>query len=115
MAVSMLISAEELWRRDPAGVRVVDVRWALGGPGAGRRAYQAGHLPGAVFVEVDRELAGPPGEGGRHPLPRAADFAAAMARLGISNDTEVVAYDDQGGAIAARLWFLLRYFGHDAC
>jgi thiosulfate/3-mercaptopyruvate sulfurtransferase len=102
---------EELKRAD--NLRVVDVRWKLGDPGAGERAYRAGHIPGAVFADIDRDLAAPPGDRGRHPLPVASDFEALMGRLGIGDATRVVAYDDQGGAYAARLWFLLRYFGHE--
>jgi thiosulfate/3-mercaptopyruvate sulfurtransferase len=96
-----------------ADVRVVDVRWRLGDPGAGPAAYARGHVPGAVFADIDRDLAAPPGARGRHPLPSAAAFAALMQRLGVGDETRVVAYDDQGGATAARLWFLLRYFGHE--
>jgi thiosulfate/3-mercaptopyruvate sulfurtransferase len=94
-------------------LRVVDVRWKLGDPGAGERAYLQGHIPGAVFADIDRDLAARSGERGRHPLPTEADFAGLMRRLGIGDATRVVAYDDQGGAYAARLWFLLRYFGHE--
>lgn len=93
--------------------RFVDCRWALGDPDVGRRAYQAGHIPGAVFVDVETELSAPAanGGGGRHPLPAAADFAAAMERAGVDASTFVVAYGTLGGA--ERLWWLLRHFGHD--
>jgi thiosulfate/3-mercaptopyruvate sulfurtransferase len=93
--------------------RFVDCRWALDDPEAGRRAYAEGHVPGAVFVDLERELSGPPGPGGRHPLPEAAPFAEAMSRAGIDQETYVVAYGSLGGA--ERLWWLLRHFGHDAC
>lgn len=94
-------------------VRVVDVRWYLSGK-RGAEEYQRGHLPGAVFVDLDRELAASPDAGpGRHPLPSAADFAQVLARIGVTRDSIVVAYDDAGGAIAARLWWLLRWFGHE--
>ncbi len=97
---------------DDARVRVADVRWYLGGK-RGADEYARGHVPGAAFVDLDRDLASPPGSGpGRHPLPAAADFAAVLARLGVERDTLVVAYDDVGGAMAARLWWLLRWFGH---
>ncbi len=97
-----------------ADVKIVDVRWRLGDPSAGRSAYAVAHIPGAVYADIDHDLAGPPGEGrGRHPLPTAEAFGELMGRLGIDDDTRVVAYDDQGGATAARLWFLLRYFGHE--
>ncbi|MHB1845494.1 MAG: sulfurtransferase [Deltaproteobacteria bacterium] len=113
--IEPLVSATWLSQRlNDQSLRVVDVRWRLGRPGAGRRLYDAGHLPGAVHLDVDGDLAGPPGSGpGRHPLPTPERFAEAMERSGIGDETRVVAYDDQGGAIAARLWFLLRYFGHE--
>jgi thiosulfate/3-mercaptopyruvate sulfurtransferase len=92
---------------------LLDVRWRLGGP-PGRDSYRAGHLPGAVFTDLDRDLAGPPGPGGRHPLPAAAGFQAAMRRAGISDGQPVVVYDDADASSAARAWWLLRYFGHPA-
>ncbi|MDI1477498.1 sulfurtransferase [Polyangium sp. y55x31] len=93
-------------------VRVVDVRWYLSGK-RGVDAYEAGHIPGASFVDLDAELAGDPSRGpGRHPLPAAEKFAALLSRLGVTEDSIVVAYDDAGGAIAARMWWLLRHFGH---
>jgi thiosulfate/3-mercaptopyruvate sulfurtransferase len=91
----------------------VDCRWKLGEPDAGRRAYLAGHVPGAAFLDVDRDLSAPPGARGRHPLPAADDFAAAASRAGIEDGVFVVAYGGMGGA--ERLWWLLRHFGHDAC
>jgi thiosulfate/3-mercaptopyruvate sulfurtransferase len=95
-------------------VIVADVRWYLKGKD-GRQEYAKGHLPNAIFVDADRDLASPPGTGrpGRHPLPSAAQFAEFLARIGAGPRHLVVAYDDQGGAIAARLWWLLRYFRHD--
>jgi thiosulfate/3-mercaptopyruvate sulfurtransferase len=112
---SPLISAEELGARaaDPH-TRIVDVRWVLGQPGAGRRAYESGHLPGAIFLDLDGDLAVPPGPGraGRHPLPEPADFAATLARAGIGSDDFVVAYDDVGGWVATRLWWMLDDLGH---
>jgi thiosulfate/3-mercaptopyruvate sulfurtransferase len=97
-----------------AGVRVVDCRWKLGRPGAGRDAYLQGHIPGAAFLELDTDLSDPPGERGRHPLPDTARFEAAVRRAGISGATRVVAYDEDGTGGAARLWWLLHHFGHDA-
>jgi thiosulfate/3-mercaptopyruvate sulfurtransferase len=91
---------------------LLDVRWRLGGP-PGIDSYRAGHLPGAVFVNLDTDLAGPPGAGGRHPLPAAAAFEAAMRRAGVRNGFPVVVYDDGDSTIAARAWWTLRYFGHD--
>lgn len=90
---------------------LLDVRWQLGGP-PGRPQYETGHLPGAVFVDLDKELSGPPGGGGRHPLPDPADFGAVMRRAGISQDTPVVVYDGGQGWAAARAWWLLRWTGH---
>lgn len=93
--------------------RFVDCRWSLDDPDAGRRAYLEGHVPGAVFVDVERDLSGPPGPGGRHPLPSAEQFAEAMSRSGIDAATRVFAYGTLGGA--ERLWWLLRHFGHRDC
>jgi thiosulfate/3-mercaptopyruvate sulfurtransferase len=93
--------------------RFVDCRWALDDPGAGRRAYLAGHVPGAVFVDLEAELSDPPGSRGRHPLPAPERFVEAMSRAGVDRDTFVIAYGTLGGA--ERLWWLLRHHGHDAC
>ena len=90
---------------------LLDVRWRLGGP-AGRELYEAGHIPGAVFVDLDRDLAAAPGPGGRHPMPATADFEAAMRLAGVSDGRPVVVYDDADATAAARAWWLLRYFGH---
>jgi thiosulfate/3-mercaptopyruvate sulfurtransferase len=113
MAFGPLVSAE--WLLDRLGQHelvVVDCRFALGSPGAGRRAWEEGHIPGAHFLDVDEDLSAPPGEG-RHPLPDAGDFAAAAAAAGIGADSFVVAYDEAGEGGAARLWWLLRHFGHE--
>jgi thiosulfate/3-mercaptopyruvate sulfurtransferase len=91
----------------------VDCRWALDDPGWGYREYLAGHLPGAAFLDVERDLSGPPGVGGRHPLPEPAAFARAAGRAGIGPGVFVVAYGTLGGA--ERLWWLLRHHGHDDC
>jgi thiosulfate/3-mercaptopyruvate sulfurtransferase len=92
---------------------LLDVRWRLGGP-PGIEGYQAGHLPGAVYADLDTDLAAPPGgPGGRHPLPSADDFGAAMRRAGVRAGHPVVAYDEGDGTIAARVWWMLRYFGHE--
>jgi len=91
----------------------VDCRWELGNPQRGRELYLAGHIPGASFLDVDKDLSAPPGERGRHPLPAADDFARAASRAGIGTRVFVVAYGAMGGA--ERLWWLLRHFGHDNC
>jgi thiosulfate/3-mercaptopyruvate sulfurtransferase len=91
----------------------VDCRWELGNPERGRELYLEGHIPGASFLDVDRDLSAPAGERGRHPLPSAEDFAAAAGRAGIGPGVFVVAYGSMGGA--ERLWWLLRHFGHDDC
>jgi thiosulfate/3-mercaptopyruvate sulfurtransferase len=91
----------------------VDCRWELGSPGRGQELYLAGHVPGASFLDVDEDLAAPPGPRGRHPLPAAGDFAAAASRAGIGKGVFVVAYGNMGGP--ERLWWLLRHFGHDDC
>jgi thiosulfate/3-mercaptopyruvate sulfurtransferase len=115
MSGSPLVTGAWLASRigDPRIV-VADVRWYLKDK-RGIDAYRAGHIPSAQFVDVDRDLASPPGSArpGRHPLPTASHFAAVLARLGVRADDLVVAYDDAGGSNAARLWWLLRYFGHD--
>ncbi|MGH3670244.1 MAG: sulfurtransferase [Pseudonocardiaceae bacterium] len=92
---------------------VVDVRWSLTGP-PGHVDYRAGHLPGAVFLDLDIDLAGPPGSSGRHPLPYPASLQAALRTAGIRVSTPVVAYDAADGSVAARLWWLLRWAGHPA-
>jgi thiosulfate/3-mercaptopyruvate sulfurtransferase len=91
----------------------VDCRWELGEPGRGRKLYLAGHIPGASFLHVDDDLAAAPGAAGRHPLPRAENFARAASRAGIEAGVFVIAYGNMGGA--ERLWWLLRHFGHDDC
>lgn len=90
---------------------VVDVRWRLGGP-SGRLDYQQGHLPGAVFVDLDTDLAAAPGTGGRHPLPEPAALQAALRAAGVRADRPVVVYDAGDGSVAARAWWLLRWSGH---
>jgi thiosulfate/3-mercaptopyruvate sulfurtransferase len=90
-----------------------DCRWALDDPELGRRLYREAHIPGAVFVDVERDLSGEPGPGGRHPLPSAEAFAESMSSAGAGAGVFVVAYGSLGGA--ERLWWLLRHFGHDGC
>jgi thiosulfate/3-mercaptopyruvate sulfurtransferase len=95
---------------------LLDIRWQLSPAGEppfdGRAAYEAGHLPGAGFVDLEGELAAPPGERGRHPLPDIREFGAAMRRAGVRADTAVVTYDGGPGWAAARAWWLLRWTGH---
>ncbi len=99
-------------------LRVVDVRWYLDPRRIGRDAYRAGHIPGAAFLDVDADLAAPGGgrgrPAGRHPWPSETQVAESMAVAGIGPRARVVAYDDQSGAVAARLWYVLRAHGHDA-
>ena len=101
---------------DDPDLVVADVRWSMGAPDAGRLAYSDGHIPGAVFVDLDSDLSAGAGDGkrGRHPLPASGAFAAAMSGLGIGDDHVVVAYDDANGSVAARLWWMLDALGHRA-
>lgn len=93
---------------------IVDCRFVLGNPESGKAAYAVSHIPGAVFLDIEEDLSAPVGtHGGRHPLPEPQELAARLGRAGISNASRVVAYDDQGGLYAARLWWLLRWLGHD--
>jgi len=115
--VSPIVSVETLagWlaERRP-DLRICDVRWYLGQPaGSGRAAYDAGHIPGAIHVDLDTELVAPVGPG-RHPLPEPAAFAAAMAARGIGDGDTIVAYDDVGSWVAARLWWMLDDLGFGA-
>ncbi len=102
------LAAELALDRPPV---LLDVRWRLAGP-PGIDSYRQGHLPGAVFADLDRDLAAPPGPEGRHPLPGPAAFQAAMRAAGVSRDRPVVVYDDGDAMSAARGWWTLRYFGH---
>ncbi|WP_169085644.1 sulfurtransferase [Paenibacillus sp. PL91] len=98
------------------GTVIVDARYALNDSEAGARAYEEAHIPGAYYVSLSHDLSGPKrpnGEGGRHPLPEPQALAAVLGRMGIGNDTTVIAYDDQGGAMASRLRWLLQWLGHD--
>jgi thiosulfate/3-mercaptopyruvate sulfurtransferase len=94
-------------------VTVLDIRWELGGR-PGREMYDEGHIPGAVFVDLDAVLAAPPGPGGRHPMPDASQFGRGMRAAGVCNERPVVVYDAATSMAAARAWWLLRYFGHRA-
>lgn len=108
-----LVAAAEL--RDLVAaqtVTVLDVRYRLGEP-SGLAEFESGHVPGAAYVDLDRDLAAPPGPGGRHPLPDPGMFAEAMRRYGVRRHRPVVVYDDWAGHAAARCWWLLRHHGHD--
>ena len=105
-----LITADELAGRLP-DVTVLDVRWQLG-RSDGHEAFLAGHVPGAAYVDLPTDLADPPGDRGRHPLPDPDRFAAAMRRCGVSDDRPVVVYDDWSAMAATRAWWLLRHHGH---
>ena len=114
---SPLIQADELLaltRADRPELRIVDCRWVLGQPGAGEIAYASGHLPGAIHLDLDHDLADPHGYGapGRHPLPSPAAVAATLGLAGIGDRDLVVAYDDVGGWVAARLGWMLDVLGH---
>ena len=115
MAYTTLISAAELQQALASAVPVVvvDTSFDLADSGAGLAAWRAGHVPGAQYLDLERDLSGPKtGRNGRHPLPARADFAATLGRCGIAPGTQVVALDRQGGMYAARLWWMLRWMGH---
>ena len=114
MTHTTLVSAEETAAHlnDPQWV-ICDCRHDLANYSAGYKAYRSGHIPGARFLHLDVDLSGPKtGLNGRHPLPHPATFCLRLGALGIANDTQVVAYDETGGAYAARLWWMLRWVGH---
>ena len=108
----VLIEVEELVSSDTR-FTIIDCRFNLIQPEAGHDAYRRSHIPGAVYAHLDDDLAGPvTADSGRHPLPSAKDLTATLRRLGVSEARPVVVYDDAGGAIAARAWWLLRWAGH---
>ena len=112
-----IISTDELERHlGDEGWVAVDIRSKQGVRENGERAYAESHVPGALYANLDRDLSGPhvPGETGRHPLPVVEVFVGTLSRLGIDSSTQVVVYDDMYGAYAARLWWMLRWLGHDA-
>ncbi|MFF0788957.1 sulfurtransferase [Streptomyces spiralis] len=119
--MNAIISASDLASAlaEPNPPVLLDVRWQLSlaktagePPFDGRAAHESGHIPGAVYVDLDRELASAPGSNGRHPLPGVAEFGAAMRRAGVSAGRPVVVYDGGQGWAAARAWWLLRWTGH---
>ncbi len=112
---STLISAPQLQALPPTGLAIVDCRFDLAAPEAGRAAYVAGHIPCAVYAHLDEDLSAPKTPvSGRHPLPDAAQLATKLGVWGIDRQTQVIAYDADSGAYAARLWWLLRWLGHEA-
>lgn len=115
MAYTTVISAQQLGAIvNDDDVRVFDCRFALKDPQGGLKSYRAGHIPGAQFADMDTQLSSPVTESsGRHPLPAADSFLAQLRAWGVNNSTQVIAYDDISGAFAARLWWLLRWMGHE--
>ena len=108
-----LISAAELaGQLADDDLRVVDTRWYLADPAGGRAEYDRHHIPGAIFLDLDGDLCAPEGPG-RHPLPDAHEFARLLGSVGIGHQHRVVVYDDSAGAVAARMWWMLRHVGHD--
>lgn len=116
MVFQTLISTEDLAGHLEGDWAVVDVRFSLNDPDRGYRDYLVAHIPGAVYAHLNEDLSGPVvrGKTGRHPLPSVEVFAETLGRWGIDEHVQVVAYDDAGGMIAARLWWMLRWLGHDA-
>lgn len=117
MAYTTLISTQDLAARlEAPDWRLLDCRFNLADTAQGEQAYAEGHIPGALYAHLDRDLSGPivPGETGRHPLPDPEAFAARLSAWGIDERVQVVAYDDSGGMFAARLWWMLRWLGHDS-
>jgi thiosulfate/3-mercaptopyruvate sulfurtransferase len=116
MTFTALIEAQALRELvGKPGVVSIDCRFDLANPAAGRSAYLAGHIPGALYADLNRDLSAPvTATSGRHPLPSPQELAATLGRLGIGSQTQVIAYDDSAGAYAARAWWLLRWVGHPA-
>ncbi|MYE81350.1 MAG: sulfurtransferase [Gammaproteobacteria bacterium] len=113
-AFATLIGAAELAALDPDSARVFDCRFDLADPDAGEARFTNAHIPGAVYLHLDRDLAGPvsPGRTGRHPLPDRDAFRERLRAHGVAEDSQVVAYDDAGGMFAARCWWMVRWAGH---
>ncbi|WP_461517912.1 sulfurtransferase [Porticoccus sp.] len=114
MMTSPLMTPAQLQQLDPTKRIIFDCRFSLADFALGQQQYQQGHIPGAFHLDMEKDLSGPKGQhGGRHPLPTPEQFSATLRGCGVNADTLVVAYDDNRMAGAARLWWLLRYFGHD--
>lgn len=117
MIYTTLISTQELFDQltNPNWV-IIDCRFSLDDTERGRRDYQKSHIPGALYAHLDKDLSGSviPGKTGRHPLPDIETFSQTLSNWGVGPSIQVVAYDDKNGSIAARLWWLLRWLGHDA-
>lgn len=111
-----LITAQVLHDSVPdANWAILDCRFDLTDPDQGEEAYRSGHIPCAVYAHLDRDLAAKPnGASGRHPLPAVEEMVATFSRCGIDSSVQVIAYDDRGGGFAARLWWMLRFLGHDS-
>ena len=108
-----LVSSETV-ARDPDAFRILDCRARLGAPEYGARVYAEGHIPGARYASLDRDFAGPPGAGGRHPVPGRERLRDRFRAWGVNDTDQIVAYDDAGGAFAARAWWCARWLGHEA-
>ena len=112
-----IVSTEDLWALQASGadLLLLDCGFDLSDPDRGNALYRASHLPGARYVDLERDLSGvPTGTNGRHPLPDRAAFATTLRRLGLNRDRQVIAYDASGGIYAARLWWMLRWLGQRA-
>ncbi len=117
MTLESIISCRELFNNlENKNLVTVDCRFDLTAPDwGGKKEYEQLHIPGAVYAHLDRDLSGTKTpQTGRHPFPEPLDFRRAMSRLGISNDSQVIVYDATSGSFAARLWFMLKYYGHSA-
>ena len=116
MSLRTLVSVSQLAERlDDVGWRVVDCRFDLADTARGGQDYVQGHIPAACYAHLDHDLSSPiTADSGRHPLPDPRRLTTWLGRIGIGDDTQVVAYDDSGGTMAVRLWWLLRWLGHDA-
>ncbi|WP_099156574.1 sulfurtransferase [Virgibacillus ndiopensis] len=115
--MSYLVSVKWLAKRlekNPENTVVIDVRFSLNDASAGKNAYAEGHIPEAIYLDLNKDLSGPVQKhGGNHPLPNVDDFSTKLSEIGIDNETTVVIYDQYNDMFAARLWWLLQYFGHE--